>query len=221
MLMIADPNPMQMRQAVVAELVGTFFLTLAALISGGPFAVALTLLVFVYSLGLLNGGSLNPAVSLGLMIARHISVTRGVLYIVAEIVGALVARAVAPLIMPLPAQFAAANWIGEFVGFGLLILAVLAVTGMYLPNVDAGLVIGGALLAGLLTTGGILNPAVAIAMGQVTSAPWAIWAPLLAAIVFAVAFRFTIPFRASDLTPVIVVEPPAPTLGGEPREAQA
>jgi aquaporin Z len=198
-------------RAVVAELVGTFFLTMAALISGGPFAVGIVLMIFVYSLGLLNGGSLNPAASLGLVIARHLSITRGVLYIVAEIVGALIARGVAPLITPLAAQYSAANAVGEFVGFGLLMLAVLAATGKYLPNVDAGLVIGGALLAGLLTTNGILNPAVAIAMGQVTSAPWALWAPLLGAIVFALIFRANTPFDAADLTPAVAEEstPPA------------
>jgi aquaporin Z len=198
-------------QAVVAELVGTFFLTLAALISGGPFAVGIVLMIFVYSLGLLNGGSLNPAASLGLVIARHLSITRGVLYIVAEIVGALIARGVAPLITPLAAQYSAANAVGEFVGFGLLMLAVLAATGKYLPNVDAGLVIGGALLAGLLTTNGILNPAVAIAMGQATSAPWALWAPLVGAIVLSLIFRANTPFDAADLTPAVAEEstPPA------------
>jgi aquaporin Z len=190
-------------RATVAELVGTFFLTLAALISGGPFAVALVLLVFVYSLGLLNGGNLNPAVSLGLMISRHISITRGVMYIIAQVVGALIALGLAPLIAPLAPQYFAANAAGEFFGFGILMLAVLATTGKYLPNVDAGLVIGGALLAGLLTTGGILNPAVAIAMGQTTAAPWALWAPLVGSIVWAVIFRIYSPFDASALEPEI------------------
>jgi aquaporin Z len=198
-------------RATVAELVGTFFLTLAALISGGPFAVALVLMVFVYSLGLLNGGSLNPAVSLGLMISRHVSITRGVLYIIAEIVGAVIALGLAPLIAPLAPQYSAANAAGEFFGFGILMLAVLATKGKYLPSVDAGLVIGGALLAGLLTTGGILNPAVAIAMGQTTSAPWALWAPLVGAIVWAVVFRIYSPFDASALAPEVgaASSPPA------------
>jgi len=197
-------------QAVAAELIGTFFLTLAALISGGPFAVALVLLVFVYSLGLLNGGSLNPAVSVGLVIARHLSITRGALYIVAEIVGALIARGVAPLIAPLPPVFAAANPVGEFVGFGLLMLAVLATTGKYLPSVDSGLVIGAALLGGLLTTNGILNPAVAIAMGQATSAPWALWVPIIGAIIWAAIFRADIPFDAVAPAPAYAEEPPLP-----------
>ena len=208
--MLSELTSRQLRQAVVAELVGTFFLTLAALISGGPFAVALVLLIFVYSLGLLNGGSLNPAVSLGLMISRHISLTRGVLYIVAEIVGALVARLLAPLVAPLPLQYSAANGVGEFLGFGLLMLAVLAALGKYLPNVDSGLVVGGALLAGLLTTNGLLNPAVAIAMGQATSAPWALWAPLLAAIVFTIILGLNTGFHAANLTPAVAQDSPAP-----------
>ena len=88
-------------QAVVAELVGTFFLALAPLLSGGLFGVALTLMVFVYAVGTISGGSLNPGVTVGLVVARHLSVTSGVLYIVAKVVGALVARFLTPLIAPL------------------------------------------------------------------------------------------------------------------------
>jgi hypothetical protein len=35
----------------MAELVGTFFLTLAAMIAGTPYAVGLTLAAFVYAIG--------------------------------------------------------------------------------------------------------------------------------------------------------------------------
>ena len=45
----------------MAELGGTFFLALAAP-QWGPFSVALTLTVFVYAVGTISGGSLNPGV---------------------------------------------------------------------------------------------------------------------------------------------------------------
>jgi aquaporin Z len=54
--------------AVLAELVGTFFLTLVALTVGPPvtaYAVGLTLLVFVYTIGGLSGCHINPAVCSG------------------------------------------------------------------------------------------------------------------------------------------------------------
>ena len=51
-------------KSALAELVGTFFLTLAALISGTPYIVGVTLGVFVYAIGAISGCNLNPAVSL-------------------------------------------------------------------------------------------------------------------------------------------------------------
>jgi aquaporin Z len=116
---------------------------------------------------------------------------------VAEVAGALLARLLGQSITTLPLHFLAANWEGEFFGFGFLILAVLGVTGGYVPQEARGLAIGGGLLAGLLTTKGILNPSIAIAMGQITSAGWAIWAPIVGALVFATIFRA---FASFDIT---------------------
>jgi aquaporin Z len=185
-------------KAALAEVVATAFLTLAALISGGPLAVALVLGVFVFAIGSISGASLNPAVTVGLMVAQRLSVPKGVLYIIAEIMGAFIALTVAPLIRPLAPSYTAATPGGEFFGFGILMLAVLATVGGYLPKAASGLAIGGALLAGLLTTGGILNPAVALALGVTAVAPWAIWAPVVGAVVFAAIFRGFAPFNAVE-----------------------
>ena len=54
---------------------GTFFLALAALTVAAPtapYAVALTLLVFVYVIGGLSGSHLNPAITLGLVVSLYI-----------------------------------------------------------------------------------------------------------------------------------------------------
>ena len=184
-------------RAGLAEVVGTFFLALAAFISGGPYAVGLTLAIMVYALGRVSGASLNPAVTVGLVVARHLSVLRGGLYLVSDTLGALLARLLAPYVTPLPLHFTAANGAGELLGIGFLILAVLAVTGGYVPQAASGLTIGGGLLAGLLTTKGILNPAIAFAMGQTTSAPWALWAPIAGALLFAALFRVFASFQVA------------------------
>ena len=178
-------------------MVGTFFLALAAFIGGGPYAVGLTLGIMVYILGRVSGASLNPAVTVGLVVARHLSVLRGGLYIVAETLGALLARLLAPYVSPLPLHFTAANGAGELLGIGFLILAVLAVTGGYVPPAASGLTIGGGLLAGLLTSKGILNPAIALAMGQSTAAPWALWAPIAGVLLFAALFRVVASFQVA------------------------
>jgi aquaporin Z len=176
--------------AALAELIGTFFLVLAALVIPAPytaFAVGLVLLALVYVIGGISGCHLNPAVTVGLCAARQFPIVEGVGYIVAQVVGALLARFVV-----------SQGWVGElgtyehasaaaeFIGFGILMLAVAAVTEKKVTAAGSGIAIGPALIAGLLMTGGVLNPAVAIAMGFGSSP--AIWATVPSGIVFALLF---------------------------------
>lgn len=177
--------------AVLAELLGTFFLTLAALLAGTPYAVGLTLAAFVYAIGGISGCNLNPAVTLGLVAARRLPVAKGALYVFAQLAGALVAAFTSFLVgNPLP-NYESATIAGEFFGFGFLILTVMAVSDKYVPTSGSGIAIGAALAAGLLTTNGILNPAVAIAMSETLSP--ATWATLLSGIVFALLFALIAP----------------------------
>jgi len=172
-------------QAGLAELVGTLFLALAALLTPAPYtalAVGLTLAAFVYALGDISGCNVNPAVTLGLVVTRRLSPTVGVLYLAAQLAGAALARLLAPLVAPL-SPYAAATPVGEIVGVGFLVLTVLAVSTKFVPKSGSGVAIGAALLAGLLTTRGVLNPAIALVMG-LGGTP-ALWAPLAGALVFA------------------------------------
>jgi len=174
----------QTRQAGLAELVGTLFLALAALLTPAPYtalAVGLTLVAFVYALGDISGCNLNPAVTLGLVITRRLPPAVGLLYLVAQLAGAALARLLAPLIAPLPSD-AAASPAGEVVGVGFLVLTVLAVSTKFVPKSGSGIAIGAALLAGLLATRGVLNPAIALAMG-LGGTP-ALWGPLVGALIF-------------------------------------
>jgi len=167
-------------QAALAELVGTFFLALAALLAPTPYtalAVGLTLAAFVYALGDISGCNVNPAVTLALVVTRRLPPVVGVLYLA----GAALARLLAPLVAPLP-PYAAAPPAGEVLGVGFLVLTVLAVSTKFVPKSGSGIAIGAALLAGLLTTRGVLNPAIALAMG-LGGTP-ALWAPLAGALVF-------------------------------------
>jgi len=97
----------------LAKLVGTFFLTLAALLSGTPYAVGLTLAVFVYAIGDVSGSHINPAVTVGLLINRSIALITGVFYIVAQIVGALLARLVGGLMANVAVDYPTAGVLGE------------------------------------------------------------------------------------------------------------
>lgn len=175
-------------RAAFAELVGTFFLTLAALLSGTPYAVGLTLATFVYAIGDVSGSHVNPAVTIGLLINRSIQFTSAVFYIIAQIVGAMLARLVSGLVGNLAPDYQAAGGFAEFFGFGLLMITVVAVYEKNVPKAGSGIAIGAALAAGLLTTKGILNPAVAIAMGEAISP--ATWATVLSGIIFTIIFKF-------------------------------
>ncbi len=177
--------------AALAELVGTFFLTLVALTVAPPttaYAVGLTLLVFVYAIGGLSGCHINPAVTVGLVASRRFPLIEGIVYVVAQIAGAMLARFIAglDLVGKLAQDYKAASIGGEFIGFGILMLTVAATTENKVSKSGSGIAVGGALLAGLLLSNGILNPAVAIAMDEAGSP--AVWATLLSGIVFGLMF---------------------------------
>jgi aquaporin Z len=90
-----------MRRAY-AEAIGTFVLVFggvgSAVIAGDKignlgvaFAFGLSLLAMAYAVGPVSGCHINPAVTLGLLVARRIGLPEAVRYWVAQIVGAIVA----------------------------------------------------------------------------------------------------------------------------------
>ena len=98
-----------MSRRVIAELFGTFWLTLggcgAAVIAatfpavgigllGVSFAFGLTVLTMAYAVGPISGGHFNPAVTLGLWSAGRCANKHVLPYIVAQVVGAVAAAAV-------------------------------------------------------------------------------------------------------------------------------
>jgi aquaporin Z len=85
-----------------AELLGTFLLVfvgagsaVAGRVQGGVVAVAMTfglvLLALVYAIGPVSGCHINPAVTLGMLLAGRASVLQAVYYWIAQLLGAIVA----------------------------------------------------------------------------------------------------------------------------------
>ena len=108
----------------VAELIGTFWLTLGgcgtAVIAasfpqvgvgllGVSFAFGLTVLTMAYAIGHISGCHLNPAVTVGLTAGRRFPPNQVVPYIVAQVAGALLAAAVLYLIASGAPNFDAAK----------------------------------------------------------------------------------------------------------------
>ena len=89
----------------IAELLGTFVLVFASCGSavlagdkigflGVSLAFGLSLLAMVYAIGPISGCHINPAVTVGLLLSKKIDPTLAGGYIVAQIVGAILAAAI-------------------------------------------------------------------------------------------------------------------------------
>ncbi|MGY2895647.1 MIP/aquaporin family protein [Deinococcus sp. UYEF24] len=162
-----------MPRRLTAEVVGTFFLVVAALLSpaGLTFAlVGLTLLVMVIALGKVSGSHLNPAVTVGLITARQFPLREGLLYIVAQVIGAFLAFAFGSLVgrqLPTTDPHANALWF-EVIGTVLLVFVVTRVVMSKLSPEASAMGIGLALSVGIAiagpSSGGVLNPAIALVL---------------------------------------------------------
>jgi len=87
-----------------AELVGTFVLVFGGVgsavlagshigFAGVAFAFGLALLAMVYTIGPISGCHINPAVTLGVLLAKKIGGKDAAAYVVAQIIGAVIASA--------------------------------------------------------------------------------------------------------------------------------
>src|SRR5208282_6316421 len=98
-----------MSRRVLAEFFGTLWLVLggcgaAVLAAGFPgfgigflgvaFAFGLTVLTMAYAVGHISGGHFNPAVTIGLWAGKRFGAADVVPYVIAQVVGAIVAAAV-------------------------------------------------------------------------------------------------------------------------------
>ncbi len=173
-----------MYKKYLAELIGTFalsFVVLAAVAFGSslplavPLIAALTLGLFVYSIGPVSGSHINPAVTLGLLSVKKISSSEAVRYILAQLLGALAATIVAKIFVitsPMVASpFNGRVFLAEALGTFFFCFGIASVVYGQAKEQMSGLVVGGSLLLGVLVASlvgaaGILNPAVAFALNS-------------------------------------------------------
>ncbi|HST03595.1 MAG TPA: aquaporin [Chloroflexia bacterium] len=172
---------------VIAEVLGTFFFFLigigSALFAGGTgvlyvaLAHGIALALAISFLGHISGGHFNPAVTLGMVATRRMSVTLGVLYIIGQILGGILSCLVllitvpngsallSPSATPNPAE--GVNFLQAVILEAVLtFFLVMAVFGTAVdrrgPKVG-GFAIGLTVFAGILIagplTGGAMNPA--------------------------------------------------------------
>ncbi len=190
----------------IAEFIGTFALSFVVLLAvsalSAPVAIpviaGLTLALFVYSIGPVSGCHINPSVTLGQLSIKKISPNDAVFYIIAQLFGAFVAMLVVknlflistpvvPLVMNSKIFFA------EVFGAFFFNFGIASVVYGKAKEQMSGLVVGGSLLLGLLVSSlagaaGILNPAVAVALGAVSLVY--MLAPIVGAVLGAWAYKY-------------------------------
>jgi len=165
----------------IAEVLGTFLLSFLVGVSiisflPTPFVAGLALMLGIYALGHISGGHFNPAVTLGLLSVKKISVEDSLYYIVAQIVGAFLAIILIKNFFP---TFTAALpnitsmdvfikvFIAEIIGTFFFTFGIATVVYKKEHTALNGFIIGGSLLLGIVVASmlgslGILNPAVAL-----------------------------------------------------------
>lgn len=78
--------------AILAEFIGTFILAAVAVLSQGqPLFVGFALIAIVLTIGTLSGSHVNPLITVGAWATRKISGLRALGYIIAQVLGALLA----------------------------------------------------------------------------------------------------------------------------------
>ena len=217
----------RLNAALVAEAVGTFlffFVGAGSVVltshtgDGSPglvgvaLAHGLVLAVLVSAFGAVSGGHFNPAVTVAVRLAGRIEWSHAVMYVVAQLIGALAAgfalRAVFPESSWSPTNIGTpALGAGISVGAGIAIEAILTlllVLTVFGTAIDAraprigglaiGLALGADILMGGPLTGAAVNPArwLGPAVASGAYADWYVWwiGPLIGAIVAAVLYRY-------------------------------
>ncbi len=165
----------------IVEAIGTFALTLAVGLSlagqfpvSTPILAALTLGLFVYSIGNLSGAHINPAVTIGAWSIKKIETEDSIGYIIAQFFGAAVALTLmAQVISPAKMMIDNSVMVGvaELIGAFFFTFGIASVIYGRTPSQLSGIVVGGSLLLGvafaaLLGSAGIINPAVALGVGS-------------------------------------------------------
>ncbi|MET0495843.1 MAG: aquaporin [Actinoplanes sp.] len=188
----------------LAEFVGTFFLVLTVGIAVikmsalAPLAIGGVLTVMVYAAGHVSGAHFNPAVTLAALVRGAISRVDAAGYVIAQAAAGVLAALVAGWITH-PAAISTLTLSGRAIGVALLaeclftfalayVVLNVATSQDHPDNSFYGLAIGGTVMAGAATVGGIsggvFNPAVALGGAVLGLFAWSsIWVYLVAALV--------------------------------------
>ena len=190
--------------ALLAEFIGTYALVLfgcGSIILSDlenfpsvliPLIFGLTITIFVYLLGRFSGAHFNPAVTIGFVLNKEISIKDSIFYITTQILGACLASQTHEIVFGRTHNFGVTTlsvnttqgFLMEALCTGLLMFVILLVTRK--ENNIYGIAIGGTVFISALLigdyTGGSLNPArslgPALISGDIEDILFYIFAPI-------------------------------------------
>jgi len=227
-------DPLQEGRKLAAEALGAFTLIFvgagAIIITGGANLVAIALAyglafaLMVSAVGHVSGGLFNPALTIGLWATRRIGTLSGILYIIAQLVGAVVAALALTALYPdvmreatslgTPGLSAGVDFVQavgiEAIATFFLMTAVFGTMldprGPSLGGFGVGLIITMNVFAVGSLTGAAMNPARAFGPALVSGA-WddhLVWwiGPIIGAVLAAVVYHYV--FADSQEAPVAV-----------------
>ncbi len=176
-----------MVKAALAEFLGTFTLVFVgifvAAIAGGEgqgvivaaLGHGLVLIGIIYAFGKFSGAHVNPAITISLLVGGKIGVDRALIYIVAQLLGAVIAAVLANLTGATVGAGVAVSTAGQTIGsltvdavwsaalFEALLTFILASavwqSAVHRPTTDLGGVAIGMTLTGCILAGGIFTGA--------------------------------------------------------------
>lgn len=218
-------------RAVLAELIGTLLLVFvgctacladwkenyAPSVVQIAFAFGITVATMAQALGHVSGCHINPAVTLGMLVARYVSVVRALLYILAQCLGALAGSAIVLGLTPDAqegglgtTQVTPGVNLGQALGVEIIITFILVLTVFGVTDdrrldikgsapLAIGLSVTACHLAAVPITGASMNPARSFGPAVVAGIwenHWVYWAGpigggILAAILYTYIFRQT------------------------------
>lgn len=178
----------------IAEMIGTMILVLFGCGSvvfageqignvGIALAFGISIIAVAYGIGMISGAHLNPAVSIGAFIAKRIDAKDLGMYIVFQVIGAIIGSLILMIMAGGTESGLGINMIGdghtviqgalfELIFTFIFVIVILGVTSKHGENKFAGLAIGMTLtaihLVGIPITGTSVNPARSIAPALVT-----------------------------------------------------
>jgi len=166
-----------------------------------PAAVGGIVGLMVYWFGAVSSANFNPAVTIGLWLLGKLKVQQVALFLIAQLLGALAGLVLVKYFVTIlpqaPQATDLASFLAEALGAFILMFTVAKAAMGEIPGGLGGVAIGAALALAItltqLVSGGVLNPAIALALGA-RQLPYLL-GPIVGGLVGAAAARWISPAK--------------------------